>query len=501
MKFSKNMCYLILATILMENLLPANHIWAENTTTSNDTVIEDGVIISNPALQDAINGYFSTKEICMETNSSNTVSSLSAISVSDSISDTVSLLQQGVMNMEEYMSLSFSNIENEALVLAVTEDVPSETTVYTYEWIGMDYTPNGSQTSDYMGYGVQHILIFHETDTGAYQLVDDIFSDEFMTGIVSPNYIAENFEIFSQYVSEVSTFQSQFISANATEIASTTATAPYNAANAVLYANLWCGFSASDRSAADPETGLVDEDTKQHTSLYNSSVYYTFSSDCANFVSQCLVAGGLSQDDTWKSGGLVSANYTTAWKGAKYLANYLRDNRGFSEVAATNTSILPGNPVFWRNPSGSPTGHQMICTGKNSAGIPVVNAHNPDLYRVPYTRYSTDHDLYTSLIVTSYAHANVGYSYNTSTHWKYCTHCMQKENEEAHTASSTYTYDTSSHWKKCTKCNAKLNMVNHNWILSGTTKTCRFCGYTTTNTTSLNESNISDSVFSTTCME
>ena len=50
-------------------------------------------------------------------------------------------------------------------------------------------------------------------------------------------------------------------------------TSSYNRANAVRYANTW----------------------------YNArnSEYYSYSTDCANFVSQCLNAGGIKQTDSW----------------------------------------------------------------------------------------------------------------------------------------------------------------------------------------------------------
>lgn len=68
---------------------------------------------------------------------------------------------------------------------------------------------------------------------------------------------------------------------------------------------------------------------------YNSN-YRSFAGsggDCANFVSQCLYAGGLSMSNTWKyiwSSGNNRNNdtCTAAWNNANSLKNYLKNNIG-----------------------------------------------------------------------------------------------------------------------------------------------------------------------------
>lgn len=96
------------------------------------------------------------------------------------------------------------------------------------------------------------------------------------------------------------------------------------------------------------------------------------------------------------------------WVNAAQLANYLI-NMGYSSVVASDSSIYLGNPVYWINPAGSSaSGHQMICTGYNSAGVPVVDGHNPDLYRVPYSNYiGKGLGLCTIQIVTSDQHTHI----------------------------------------------------------------------------------------------
>ena len=117
--------------------------------------------------------------------------------------------------------------------------------------------------------------------------------------------------------------------------------------------------------------------------------YQSQSKDCANYVSQCLVAGGLSTDSTWKP-------QTGTWKYADSLLPYLVKERGVtlyianncsyvneswvstylsgagSRVTMSNSLIEPGM-LIWTNGSG----HVMICVGKKN-GTPVYNGHSND---------------------------------------------------------------------------------------------------------------------------
>lgn len=67
----------------------------------------------------------------------------------------------------------------------------------------------------------------------------------------------------------------------------------------------------------------------QYALSYNPDYYFwkdANNTDCANFASQCLAAGGLSQDATWKYFYNKKDPYssgTSAWRGAKQLYDYL----------------------------------------------------------------------------------------------------------------------------------------------------------------------------------
>lgn len=55
-----------------------------------------------------------------------------------------------------------------------------------------------------------------------------------------------------------------------------------------------------------------------------NSAYRNFSSDCTNFVSQIMIAGGLSKNANWYYHGYN--NYSRTWTIANDLKNYLKNN-------------------------------------------------------------------------------------------------------------------------------------------------------------------------------
>ena len=91
--------------------------------------------------------------------------------------------------------------------------------------------------------------------------------------------------------------------------------------------------------------------------------------DCANFVSQCLYAGGIPQDSTWKVG-------TSAWQYCPSMVAYFRDTKHYKVIDYAQASdIKIGNPVFYWNNNYGKWSHVAICTGF-SGSTPLVTAHN-----------------------------------------------------------------------------------------------------------------------------
>ena len=112
------------------------------------------------------------------------------------------------------------------------------------------------------------------------------------------------------------------------------------------------------------------------TGSYNKSYTCWSGNDCSNFVSQCLVAGGLPTDGNWKP-------YTTAWNRADYFLEWFKAKPEYSSLIVRNPSesdVQKGDPLFYvwgtevsgRTPND--IDHAGICTGK-SGNTPLVSAH------------------------------------------------------------------------------------------------------------------------------
>ena len=125
--------------------------------------------------------------------------------------------------------------------------------------------------------------------------------------------------------------------------------------------------------------GLTYTDNSGGTNVnsYNSGYAYFQGNDCANYVSQCLVAGGLQTDGTWYA-------YSTAWKRADYLLEWFRAKPEYSGLIVRNPSpsdVKIGDPLFYvwgtevDGKVPNDIDHAGICTGV-SGNTPLVSAHS-----------------------------------------------------------------------------------------------------------------------------
>lgn len=90
----------------------------------------------------------------------------------------------------------------------------------------------------------------------------------------------------------------------------------------------------------------------------NWPAYRTMDKDCSNFVSQCLYAGGLSQNDRWFYGlGIVAGmGYSTSWSVADDLKNYLKNDLGATKLVSKWTKTGYGNSYAYVNNSNNLVG-------------------------------------------------------------------------------------------------------------------------------------------------
>lgn len=130
-------------------------------------------------------------------------------------------------------------------------------------------------------------------------------------------------------------------------------------------------------SAASYGLTYTDATGGYGTGNYNKAYSNFDGHDCANFVSQCLVAGGLVTDGTWYP-------YSRAWIRADYLLEWFKANPEFSGHIVRNPSaseVKKGDPLFYvwgtevAGAVPNDVDHAGICTGTDGNGNPLVSAH------------------------------------------------------------------------------------------------------------------------------
>ena len=106
--------------------------------------------------------------------------------------------------------------------------------------------------------------------------------------------------------------------------------AAYSRSNAISYADTWA--------------------KARNTSLFNDYG----GSDCTNFVSQCLYAGGLTSDDTWwYRKTAVGISESTTWRQASSLRNYFISTGKETKIGAWAkiSNISPSGYAYVSNSS------------------------------------------------------------------------------------------------------------------------------------------------------
>lgn len=153
-----------------------------------------------------------------------------------------------------------------------------------------------------------------------------------------------------------------------------------------------------------------------HALNYNPLVPAGIGGDCANFVSQCLFAGGMEMNSKWYNYPYESGAHSTSWYGADSLKNYLKndygatrlvskwtyDGRASSYEVVNNSANLVGDGrevIFYSWRDTNTVDHAAICIGtgldvteRNYYGD-LIDAHTTDRYHAIWhlRPYNTDH--------------------------------------------------------------------------------------------------------------
>lgn len=172
----------------------------------------------------------------------------------------------------------------------------------------------------------------------------------------------------------------------------------YNPSDAAAFAQEYAGHKSSGISSGT-----------QHPSGYCPYVYY-YNNDCANFVSQCLRAGGLKSTkasgwwcDTQSTGSAQPdesyAHCTGAWVRVIELRNYLVDTLGYDETRIYGADeAKKGNTIYYSEYSGSstlPEQHTVMIVEVKSNGDVLICGHTQDAYRFVYNTVLSTRECYT----------------------------------------------------------------------------------------------------------
>ncbi len=333
---------------------------------------------------------------------------------------------EGLRRMEDRIGAAFDKVVFLFHPDTIREVDNGVVAVNVYETTAIQYScGNQASTTDVMAFGVWHELEL-QPDNGRLIITKDSFDESDVTGVVSG---------MSADRSNTAVFEPEEENNILTEAGINATAASYQVNQAMAYAIQYCGISEADRLGY--EFASISSGTN-HASNYNT-LYYNFNSsggDCCNFVSQCIHAGGIAQDSVWyyttNSSGKRVGTYT--WTNTQYFHNHFSPTYLSSLVNSSYSNIYPGNPVYWLQSEGNSTNHNMLCVGKNSAGVPVVCAHNSDLYRVPVSNYSDKSNLRTMRISTTSSHSHsYTYKYNSYKHYRVCSHCEYLYSSGVHT--------------------------------------------------------------------
>ena len=171
------------------------------------------------------------------------------------------------------------------------------------------------------------------------------------------------------------------ISSSFTTIAQT-----YDRQAATDYANYWW----DGRNTMNGEKSQTSYNTTWGTPYYN---YNGLGGDCANFVSQCLIAGGLDLTLGANGNGLgVDDNdcITGVYELVTHLKNYQRTLYYYTTNAANEADVYSetdlGDPVFLGGHNDN-YAHSIFCSAINGDKN-LYNSHSADYYQEYYTNWN-----------------------------------------------------------------------------------------------------------------
>ena len=382
----------ILSILLCLMLVMSTSVFAAETTTitadTSSISVADGKIVNNEELQSVIDEYFEARESVLKPVKNRETAYIQDLnSIVDTKNNSLMVQEQERLDARANMAYYHGEYVIDSQSIPTVESVtPVDITGYdcaykvkVYEWTWVDYNDGKGGPVDRMGYATDHEMIIAVDDNGEAVVVSNEYDDSMFTGVpdvMSSNIASEEDAIVAE--NNISPLAVSTVNMSVNEI--------------IEYADKWVG-----RTILSGGSGT--------SSNYNPA-YVNFASDqadCANYVSQCLRAGGMTfsygangtkgasdSDDWWYDGsrsGSKENKSAISWRYVPSMINYWNKVKGCAYVSATKTNVYPGNPVFHSGTGGY--NHVGICVGYNYNDVPIINAHTSDVYHVPYTHFTS----------------------------------------------------------------------------------------------------------------
>jgi len=225
-------------------------------------------------------------------------------------------------------------------------------TLDVYEWMTVGYAPEDVQELSAAAYGYNFSMKAECDHSGNWEIA--------AVGNTEQNFVWMEEE--AEYASEAEKADiddRRVVSEDGSQemmAASAAASYTYNVSKAIAYADKYC---------------------INYNSSYNS--YKGRGGDCANFVSQCLYAGGFKQDSVWYK-------HSVAWINVMKQIAHFKPYGKF--LTANNSNLIKGNPIYFDWNGDGVYDHATICAGRNSSGVAILDSHTKDLYHATWTNWS-----------------------------------------------------------------------------------------------------------------
>lgn len=324
-----------------------------------------------------------------------------------------------------YVVNSWNEISVDSVQLVSAPTARSSNSTYEVEvseWTWIEYNDGDGGPIDEMGFGTPHVITIEQTNSNEFYIADDVYDDSQFLGERDVTFaeLAQSLSVedsLEMRPKEDNTFVTEQVSTRA-------ASMQFNYGRSL---NVWKLIQYADSWVRH---GYAGSSSPNH-SYYNKDRYGYYSSDCANYVSQCLYAAGMRNDyneerksnvsntQWWHTGveNKIYEDYEISAKPWRYVPSFVSywASQGYTSVPATDSNVYPGNPVV------NNTSHVGICVGYNSADIPICNAHTRDVYHVPYTMMGNGN--LTTIPIFNWnsmrRHPEDAYYINVTTSWKY----------------------------------------------------------------------------------